>query len=130
MWTLQLTAYTRKSLRIYFPNQCAALAWKLDNSPTRLLCAVLWLKLNWMFFNQGTQKEACGLFTVHEKQLSRLIMGHKYFGGTDKRKSTDDSGDEKCSKLHHKKSQLAETAVNAPEEDTTGPKEGHSGVKD
>ena len=41
-----------------------ALSWELDNSPTRLLCAVLWLKLNQMFFNQGTQNEACGLFTM------------------------------------------------------------------
>ena len=52
----------------------AALAWELDNSPTRLLCAVLWLRLSQMFFNRGTQKEACGLFTVQEKQLSRLLM--------------------------------------------------------
>ena len=57
-------------------------------------------------------------------------MGHKYFGGTDKRKSTDDGGDDKYSKLHCKKLQLAETVVKDPEEDTTGPKEGHSGVKD
>ena len=110
--------------------ECAALAQEPDNGPTRLLCAVLWLKLNQMFFNQGTQKEACGLFTVHEKQLSRLITGHKYFGGTDKRKSTDKGGDDKCSKLHCKKSQLAGTAVKDLEEDTTRPKEGHSRVKD
>ena len=83
--------------------ESAALARELDNSPMRLLCAVLWLKLNWMFFNQGTQKEACGLFTVQEKQLSRLLMGCKYFGGTDKRKSMDDGGDDRCSKLHSKK---------------------------
>ena len=42
----------------------------------------------------------------------------------------DDSGDDKHSKLHHKKSQLSETAVKDPEEDTTRPKEGHSIVKD
>ena len=48
----------------------------------------------------------------------------------EKRKSTDDGSDYKCSKLHHKKSQPAETAVKDLEEDTTGLKEGHSGVKD
>ena len=93
------------------------------------MCCVV-VKLNQMFFNQGTQKEACGFFTMREKQLSRLIIGCKYFGGTGKRKSTDDGDDDKCSKHHHKKSQLAETAVKDPEEDTTRPKEGHSGVKD
>ena len=42
----------------------AALAQEPDNGPMRLLCTVLWIKLNQMFFNQGTQKEACGLFTM------------------------------------------------------------------
>ena len=85
-----------------------------------------------MFLNQGTQKEACGMFMVCEKQLSRLLMGCTYFGGTDKRKSTDQGSDEKRSKLCHRKSQLAETAVKPPEEegDTAEPKEDHSAVKE
>ena len=56
-------------------------------------------------------------------------MGCKYFGGMEKSKSMDDGADIKYSKLHCKKSQLAETAVKDPEEDTTKPKEGHGGVK-
>ena len=57
------------------------------------------------------------MFTMHEKQLSRLLMGHKYFGGTHKRKSTDDGSDEKQFKLCCRKSQLAQTAVKPPEEE-------------
>ena len=29
----------------------------------------------------GTAKEACELFQVRAKQLSRVLMGHKYLGG-------------------------------------------------
>ena len=61
------------------PNH-AALARETDNGPTRLLCAALWLKLNHMFFNQGMQKEACRMFMVWEKQLSRLLMGAQVYG--------------------------------------------------
>ena len=111
---------------------CAALAREPYNRPTRLLCVVLWLKLNHMFLNQGTQKEACGMFTVCEKQLSRLLMDCKYFCGTDNRKSTDEGSDENRLKLCRRKSQLAETAVKPREEegDTAELKEGHSAVKE
>ena len=53
-----------------------------DNGPTRLLCAVLWIKLSRLFLNKGTQKEATTIFCMTEKQLSRLMTGHKYWGGT------------------------------------------------
>ena len=112
-----------------------ALAREPNNGPTRLLCAALWLKLNHMFFNQGTQKEACSMFTVWEKQLSRLLMGCKYMGGTDKRKPSDKGTDEKQSRLCHRKSQPAGTAVKPPEEDdpraegdTIEPKEAQSAI--
>lgn len=55
-----------------------------DNGLMCLLCAVVWLKLSKVFLNKGTQKEAAGLFNIWEKQLSRLIMGHKYWGGMDR----------------------------------------------
>ena len=33
------------------------------------------------YFPAGTVKEACKLFQVRAKQLSRVLMGHKYLGG-------------------------------------------------
>ena len=38
------------------------------------------------YFNEGTAKEACERFEVHAKQLSRVLTGKKYLGGTQARK--------------------------------------------
>ena len=50
--------------------------------PTRLLAAAIWLYLKWKFFNSGTAKEACTMFEVWAKQLSKLLSGKVYLGGT------------------------------------------------
>ena len=44
------------------------------------------------YFNEGTAKEACKHFDVRAKQLSRVLMGKKYLGGTQarKRKATEE----------------------------------------
>ena len=62
------------------------LAHEPKNSPTRILAAVVWLKLNHKYFNEGTAKEACDRFEVRAKQLSRVLMGRKYLGGMQARK--------------------------------------------
>ena len=66
------------------------LAHKPKNSPTCVLAVAVWLKLNHKYFNEGTAKEACDRFEVRAKQLSRVLMGRKYLGGTQakKRKAT------------------------------------------
>ena len=51
------------------------------NGPTRILATAIWLKLRRKYFNMGTAKEACDLFKVRVKQLSRVLTGHKYLGG-------------------------------------------------
>ena len=83
-----------------------------DNGPTRLLCAVLWIKLSRLFLNKGMQKEAAAIFCVREKQLSRLLTGCKYWGGTDctakKRLGEKKNGKEK---LKRKKGQKSETVA-------------------
>ena len=68
------------------------LAHELKNSPTCILAAAVWLKLSCKYFNEGTAKEACDRFEVRAKQLSRVLMGRKYLGGTQarKRKATDE----------------------------------------
>ena len=50
--------------------------------PTRLLAAVVWLHLKCKFFNGGTAKEACTMFEVWAKQLSKLLSGKVYLGGS------------------------------------------------
>ena len=50
--------------------------------PTRLLAAAVWLCLKCKFFNGGTAKEACTTFEVLAKQLSKLLSGKVYLGGS------------------------------------------------
>ena len=50
--------------------------------PTRLLAVALWLRLKHKYFNSGTAKEACESFKVRAKQLSKLLSGKVYLGGT------------------------------------------------
>ena len=44
------------------------------------------------YFNEGMAKEACERFDVRAKQLSRVLTGRKYLGGTQvrKRKATEE----------------------------------------
>ena len=51
-------------------------------APTRLLAAAVWLHLKCKFFNGGTTKEACTMFEVWAKQLSKLLSGKVYLGGS------------------------------------------------
>ena len=62
------------------------------NGPTGILTAAVWLKLSRKYFNEGTAKEVCERFLVRAKQLSRVLTGRKYLGGTQahKRKTTDE----------------------------------------
>ena len=50
--------------------------------PTWLLAAAVWLCLKCKFFNGGMAKEACTMFEVWAKQLSKLLSGKVYLGGT------------------------------------------------
>ena len=67
------------------------LAHEPRNGPTRVLAVAVWLKLNCKYFNEGMAKEACDWFDVRAKQLSRVLKGRKYLGGTQskKRKATE-----------------------------------------
>ena len=62
------------------------LAHEPKNGPTHILVVVVWLKLNCKYFNEGTAKEACDRFEVRAKQLSRVLTGRKYLGGTQVKK--------------------------------------------
>ena len=62
------------------------------NGLTRILTAAVWLKLSRKYFNEGTAREACEQFNIRAKQLSRVLTGRKYLGGTQahKRKASDE----------------------------------------
>ena len=62
------------------------LAHEPKNGLTHILMAAVWLKLNHKYFNEGTAKEACDRFEVRAKQLSRVLTGRKYLGGTQAKK--------------------------------------------
>ena len=62
------------------------LAHEPQNGPTHILTAAVWLKMSKKYFNEGTAKEACERFDVRVKQLSRVLTGQKYLGGTQARK--------------------------------------------
>ena len=62
------------------------LAHEPQNGPTCILTAAVWLKMSKKYFNEGTAKEACECFDVRAKQLSRVLTGKKYLGGTQARK--------------------------------------------
>ena len=62
-----------------WPSSLAQEPWY---GPTRLLAAAVWLCLKCKFFNGGTTKEACTTFEVRAKQLSKLLSGKVYLGGS------------------------------------------------
>ena len=56
-------------------HQAACFKHKPKNGPMRILAAAVWLKLKRKYFSVGMAKEACELFQVRAKQLSRVLMG-------------------------------------------------------
>ena len=80
---LKMTAEERLSWleKVLLP-QVASLAWEPWYGPTWLLAAAIWLHLKCKFFNGGMAKEACTMFEVQAKQLSKLLLGKVYLGGT------------------------------------------------
>ena len=80
---LKMTAEERLSQleKVLLP-RVASLAWEPQYGPTQLLAAAIWLHLKHKFFNGGTTKEACTTFEVQAKQLSKLLSGKVYLGGT------------------------------------------------
>ena len=81
--SLKMTAEERltQQEKVLLP-QAVSLAWEPWFGPTWLLAAAIWLCLKCKFFNGGTAKEACTMFEVWAKQLSKLLSGKVYLGGT------------------------------------------------
>ena len=67
--------------RVLLP-RVASLAQEPWYRPTQLLAAAVWLHLKCKFFNGNMAKEACTMFEVWAKQLSKLLSGKVYLSGT------------------------------------------------
>ena len=80
---LKMTAEERLSWleKVLLP-RAVSLTWEPWYRPTWLLAAAIWLCLKCKFFNGGTVKEACTTFEVRAKQLSKLLSGKVYLGGS------------------------------------------------
>ena len=63
----------------------ACLACEVRNSPTCLLVAAIWLRLKRKYMKSGMAKDACTMFDVSVKHLSKILLGKKYAGGGNKK---------------------------------------------
>ena len=70
-----------KKTMLPIPN-ATCLKHEPQNGPTHILTVAVWLKMSQKYFNEGTAKEACERFNVRAKQLSQVLTGRKYLGGT------------------------------------------------
>ena len=87
-WAKTMEEERREKVRkmvLPIPNS-PCLAHKARNGPTHILAAAVWLKMLKKYFNKGMPKEVCKRFDMRAKQLSRVLMGRKYLGGTQARK--------------------------------------------
>ena len=108
----------QKLEKVLLPRAGAAcLVRELRYGPTRLLAAAVWLHLKCKYFNSGMAKEACEVFEVRVKQLSKLLTGKVYLGrSTMKRLAPiEKEGPEQC--LKHKKSMKAQSAIKEGDDD-------------
>ena len=95
----------------------AAMARQPRNGSTRILAVAVWLKFNRKFFSEGTAKEACELFQVQAKQLSRVLTGRKYLGGSQAQKRKEKHGTEKEQPKKKKRKVTATILVDPNKED-------------
>ena len=89
----------------------ACLAWELRYDLTRLLAAALWLWLNCKFFKSRTAKEVCEAFVVRAKQLSKLLSGKVYLGGSSTKRLAPEQKEGPKQQLKKKKRVRAQSAI-------------------
>ena len=64
----------------------ACLAGEPKNSPTWLLVAVVWLRLKRKYMNSSVAKDACMMFNISAKHLSKILSGKNCAGGGEREK--------------------------------------------
>ena len=95
----------------------AAMIRQPKNGSTRILAAAVWLKFNRKFFSEGMAKEACELFQVQAKQLSKVLTGRKYLGGSQAQKRKEKHDTEKEQLKKKKRKVTATVSVDPDKED-------------
>ena len=76
------------------------------NNPTRLLTAVVYLKLKRLFLKEETRRKTEEKFLIHSKQLSKLLSRKCYLGDKDR----------KSMAKRQRKSLSSSTAVKDPDD--------------
>ena len=61
----------------------ACLSWEPKNSPTWLLVVVVLLRLKRKYMNSSMAIDACKMFNISVKTLSKVLLGKKYAGGSE-----------------------------------------------
>ena len=97
----------------------AALRKEPRNNTTRLLAALVYLKLKKRYLNEGTWADMAEKCDVKPKALSKLISGHKYLGGKDKKPPTKRKAQPERRRQPLRKSLKSSTAVKPPESDAS-----------
>ena len=93
----------------------ACITHEPSKNVTRLLAAVVWIKLSRRYLNEGYVKDTCQLFDVQAKQLSKLLLGKMYLGGSGQRKWKSNTGPRTWLKKHE--TQKSSTNVKRSEGD-------------
>ena len=76
-----------KLWNVLLPNpEGAYFAQEPRQNATRLLPPVVWIKLSRWYLNEGSANDACQLFDVQAKQLSKVLSGKVYLRGTAQKK--------------------------------------------
>ena len=102
-----------------------------DNNLTRLIAAVLFLKLKKKLLNEGTQREMEEYCTVNGKQLSKLLTSRCYLGGKDRKSKRDEEGDgTKAENIEEKKFEISNSVIDPGDgDDNDDDDDGHQKVK-
>lgn len=109
--------YRNKLRQMLLPQERKSLLRKeARNSAMRLLAALVYLNFKKCYLNEGTQAETVEKFNMKPKALSKLLSGHKYLGGKDKKVTMKRKAQLEGRKLLVRKSHKSSTAVKLPDD--------------
>ena len=110
--------YRNKLRQMLLPQERnSSLRKEARNNATRLLAALVYIKFKKCYLNEGTEPEMAEKFDVKPKVLSKLISGHRYWGGKDKKPPTKRKAQPEKRRHPPRKSLKSSTAVKPPESD-------------
>ena len=93
----------------------ACITCEPSKNVTRLLATAVWIKLRRRYLNEGYAKDAYQMFDIQAKQLSKVLLGKEYLGGSGQKKKKSNTGPRTQLKKHE--TRKSSTTVKRPEED-------------